>query len=275
MILNGYDTFRQLFPKTTQQMFSRQRVHDTYTAFAQITSDRSANFSTSRTSGESLDLIDVAEDHYNYRFDLNQQGQPFQSFNDKFGGVKLNGDVYSALQQWNFSDPLLTSNATTGAGMDVTGYGSRQNFTQPFLAENIVMVCASSLSFILSLPISEICVWILDGSVQLLMRSKQLYDGVCASTCTLFSEMMRTEGKVQSILIGGRSNNRAAQAIGGTKGAQSLSFDSFYTYVSSLHSPPQPSPTNTTKKPQTQPILPRNRPSKPTSQQTTHHLHSF
>jgi hypothetical protein len=45
------------------------------------------------------------------------------------------------LQQWNFNDPLLTTNETTGTGMDVTGYGARKNFTQPFAAENIAMVC--------------------------------------------------------------------------------------------------------------------------------------
>jgi hypothetical protein len=78
--------------------------------------------------------------------------------------------------------------------MDVTGYNSRQNFTQPFPASSIVM----------------------------------LYDGACASTCTLFSEMMRVQGGVKSIALGGRPTANQIQAIGGVKGAQSLGFDSFF-----------------------------------------------
>jgi hypothetical protein len=53
--------------------------------------------------------------------------------------VALNGDSSANLIQNDFSDPFFTINETTGAGMDVTGYGTRQNFT-PFPAENIVMV---------------------------------------------------------------------------------------------------------------------------------------
>jgi hypothetical protein len=43
--------------------------------------------------------------------------------------------------RWNLNDPLTTRNATYGLGSDVTGYGSRTNFTQPFAAENIILVC--------------------------------------------------------------------------------------------------------------------------------------
>lgn len=100
------------------------------------------------------------------------------------------GDSFSNIIRWNLNDPLTTSNSSWGFGVDITGYGSRANFTQPFPAENIVM----------------------------------LYDGYCASTCTLFSEWMHRQGGVKSIAMGGRPNKHPIQAIGGVKGAQDLGF---------------------------------------------------
>lgn len=139
----------------------------------------------------------LSENHLNFRFDLDKNRQKFTSFSEKFGPMSLDGDSFTALQQWNFNDSLITSNETTGAGMDVTGYGSRINFTQPFPAENIVM----------------------------------LYDGVCASTCTIFSELMRNQGKVKSIALGGRPSAKAIQGVGGVKGSQSLAFDDMFTFA--------------------------------------------
>ena len=45
-----------------------------------------------------------------------------------------------------------------------------------------------------------------------------LYDGYCASTCTIFSELMRQQGGVKTIALGGRPNKDIIQAVGGVKG---------------------------------------------------------
>ena len=190
IILNGFDAFRQLFPQTQESMFARQRMSPAFKAIAQISSDRSANFSATSDP----DTINIAENHFNFRFDIDENRAKFTSFEDKFGPVSLNGDMVTNLQQWNFNDSLLTTNETFGAGMTVTGYGSRTNFTQPFPASSIVM----------------------------------LYDGACASTCVLFSEMMRVQGNVKSVVLGGRPTSSQIQAIGGVKGAQSLGFDGVF-----------------------------------------------
>jgi hypothetical protein len=85
-------------------------------------------------------------------------------------------------------------------GEYITGYGPRTNFTQPFAAEDIVM----------------------------------LYDGYCASTCTIFSEFMRLQGGVKSIAYGGRPNSDSStpiiQGVGGVKGANNYP----YGYIVSL-----------------------------------------
>lgn len=85
----------------------------------------------------------------------------------------------------NLSDPLITENS---GGIYVSGYQNRSNITiPPFEAENIVVV----------------------------------YDGYCASTCTIFSELMRQQAGVQTIALGGRPTSDIIQAVGGVKGTNS------------------------------------------------------
>lgn len=119
-------------------------------------------------------------------------------------------------------------NETYGTGEEITGYGSRTNFTQPFAAEDIVMI----------------------------------YDGYCASTCTIFSEFMRTQAGVKSIAYGGRpsgdSSTPIIQAIGGVKGANNYP----YTYVYALASAALEFKVTTEQKALLQPLtnlLPYNR----------------
>lgn len=89
----------------------------------------------------------------------------------------------------NLTDPLITDNS---GGIYVSGYLNRSNITtSPFLAENIVVV----------------------------------YDGYCASTCTIFSEFMRRQAGVQTIALGGRPNKDIIQAVGGVKGTNSYPWD--------------------------------------------------
>jgi hypothetical protein len=131
---------------------------------------------------------------FNYRFDLNITNQPFESIDDKYTPHVYNGDNYTALWRWNLDDPLLVA----GYGSGFTGYGNRTNFKQPFDAADIVM----------------------------------LYDGVCASTCTVFSEFMRIQGGVKSITMGGRhyegDSAPIIQSYGGIKGAQVLKFEEIF-----------------------------------------------
>lgn len=81
----------------------------------------------------------------------------------------------------------------------MTGYGFRKNFTRPFGGpENIVL----------------------------------LFDGYCASTCTLFSQFMKWDAGVKSIAMGGRPEIQGKiQGVGGVKGSQSYGFSSVYSYT--------------------------------------------
>lgn len=190
-LLCGYDTFRQLFPQIEQDGFTRIRSHDALQIISKQVSDRASNFSFG--SKEASDYT-YYQTPLNYRFDLNVNGSHFSSHEDKFGPIQLSNDNFTNIMRWEVDDPTLVS-SIWGVGTNVTGYGDRKNFTQPFDASNIVLV----------------------------------YDGACASTCVIFSEFMRTQAGVRSIAFGGRPTKAPIQGIGGTKGANSYDFASIYS----------------------------------------------
>jgi hypothetical protein len=137
-ILQGYDLFRQLFPNIIQDGYTRWRESDTFLTIAQIYSDQSANFTAGSASVENIKQYETT---FNKGYDLNFTNQPFLTFADKFAPHVYKGDNYTALMRWNLTDPLTTSDVNFGVGTDITGYNSRTNFTQPFLPENIILVC--------------------------------------------------------------------------------------------------------------------------------------
>ncbi|CAG8980972.1 hypothetical protein HYALB_00011080 [Hymenoscyphus albidus] len=49
-----------------------------------------------------------------------------------------------------------------------------------------------------------------------------LQDGTCGSTCALFSQLMKSQGGVRSIAVGGRAKAGPMQGVAGSKGAQVL-----------------------------------------------------
>jgi len=90
--------------------------------------------------------------------------------------------AYRSRADCSDSDVLTPINS---GGIYVSGYLQRANITkQPFAPENIVVV----------------------------------HDGYCASTCTIFSELMTAQGGVKTIALGGRPNKDIIQAVGGVKG---------------------------------------------------------
>ncbi|RDW61372.1 hypothetical protein BP5796_11264 [Coleophoma crateriformis] len=185
-ILHGYDTFRQLFPEIVQRDYTRFRENEQLLTIADIFSDAIPANYTPETA--SADTIGYYESFFNWRYDYNVTEQPFPSFDAKFAPHEFMGDDYTSIVRWNLNDPLTTINSTWGFGIDITGYGSRTNFTQPFAAENIII----------------------------------LYDGYCASTCIILSEFLKWDAGVKSVAMGGRPNKDPIQGMGGVKGAQSF-----------------------------------------------------
>ncbi|KAL5325004.1 hypothetical protein ACEPPN_006126 [Leptodophora sp. 'Broadleaf-Isolate-01'] len=118
----------------------------------------------------------------------------FSNWNALGGPYLIHGDNFTAEMRYNLSDPIVES----GNGIIVSGYLNNTDILpQVFASEDIVV----------------------------------LYDGSCGSTCTVFSQMMKSQGNVRSIAVGGRPQLGPMQGVGGSKGAQVYGYDVIQTIV--------------------------------------------
>ncbi|QDS76907.1 hypothetical protein FKW77_004139 [Venturia effusa] len=193
IILQGYDLFKQLFPLIDPYAAGdRFRAHESFDLIGQFASNISGFYPRSLNLSDQ-NILDLESLPLNYRSDLNPTTNAhFTSWPDKYGPETHHGDNFTKLFKWWLDDPLTTWNS---GGIEVTGYGIPAT-PQPFNASNIVIV----------------------------------YDGYCASTCTIFSELMQRLAGVQTIAMGGRPNDNIIQAVGGTKGTNNFS----WSYIQSL-----------------------------------------
>jgi hypothetical protein len=126
---------------------------------------------------------------------LNAVLQPFKSWAELYGGpIASRGDSFTSILRYNFSSDLLENPFT------ISGYGSRKGLTQPFEAANIVL----------------------------------LHDGYCASTCAVFSDLMRRQAGIKSYVLGGLPRYGPMQPVGGTKGCLLLTFSLMSKYISTV-----------------------------------------
>jgi hypothetical protein len=131
-----------------------------------------------------------------------ETGQPFTSWKDYFGPVEFYGDKFTHLVRYNLSDPNFDE-YDSNYGFVVSGYGDDTNVPpQPFKSENIVL----------------------------------LSNGECSSTCTTFSHLLKWQGKVKSIMVGGRPQEGPMQYIGGVKGKQVYTLSGIVDITSQFYS---------------------------------------
>jgi hypothetical protein len=201
-ILLGYDLYKQLFPEGIGHAAAdRFRAHESTDLIGQKFSKISASIErriVDPAENETLYelMYDVVAYVFNYRSQLDVNDENFSSWEDEFGPVEIHNDNFTNLMRWNLSDVLTPYNS---GGVYVHGYGNLTNFTQPFAAEDIVVVT----------------------------------DGYCASTCTIFSELMRQRAGVKYISLGGRADDGITQAVGGVKGTNNFPWN-YIQYVAQL-----------------------------------------
>lgn len=136
---------------------------------------------------------------FNFHSYDDANSKPFTSWDDMLGPTTFNGDQFTNLLRYNLSNPLTSTSDAFSIGVTVTGYLDRANFTkQPFDAADIAI----------------------------------LSDGICASTCSLFTELMHIQAGVRTFAIGGRPQYGPMQPVGGTKGSLVLQS----SYLASLSS---------------------------------------
>jgi hypothetical protein len=186
-ILQGYDMFKQLFPDIEPLGTNRWRAHQALDLVGQSISAFSSQFP--REFGDNRTISFAQSSYFDYHMDMKEDGTAFSSWDEKIGPQEVKGELYTTPSRWNLSDVYVPY---VSGGINVTGYGVLANVTGPpkFAPENIVIVT----------------------------------DGYCASTCTIFSELMKQQAGVKTIAMGGRSNKNPIQAIGGVKGVNNYAF---------------------------------------------------
>ncbi|KAF7196077.1 Peptidase S41 family protein ustP [Pseudocercospora fuligena] len=188
-ILQGYDLFKQLFPALLPYGANRFRAHEAFDLIGQEVS-RFSDIIGNRSLDSNDTVKYLQSSAFDYHTDVDVNYTSFTSWPDKYSPAKLGPaqDTFTGLIRWNLSDVLTTKNS---GGIVISGYLNRTNITKArFKAENIVI----------------------------------LTDGYCASTCTIFSELMRQQAGVRTINLGGRPNRDITQAVGGVKGTNNYDY---------------------------------------------------
>ncbi|KAL1956542.1 hypothetical protein VTO42DRAFT_7013 [Malbranchea cinnamomea] len=191
-IFLGYDAFKQLFPKAPIDDAFNFR----YSEQLDLLGDFVNNYLTDPETRDKPTADVLRGTTFDINAFLDMDNKKFKNW-DAFVGPETNdadrGD-FTELARWNLNDE-----ATTRSGeFVVSGFLNRTDLPpQVFKAEDIIL----------------------------------LTDGTCASTCTIFANLLKKNG-VKSIVAGGRPRDGAVQAIGGVKGSNVLSFSVIYTYVS-------------------------------------------
>lgn len=186
----GFEVFKQLFPTVEPYGGSRYRANYALKIYSAGLADIAAN--------KSIEVLDDEVWESATQNDLlwsnikNENGTAFKSFLDYWGPDVINNDTFVSIRRYNFSN--THGGHTLSPGFNLTGYAPEPTPAQPFKPENIVI----------------------------------LSDGLCGSTCAIFAELMREQGNVHTIMVGGRPKNTPAQAVGGSKGSQVLPFDTLY-----------------------------------------------
>ncbi|ORY10260.1 hypothetical protein BCR34DRAFT_602239 [Clohesyomyces aquaticus] len=200
-IIVGFEVFKQLFPGIEPYGATRYRAHEAFEVFSAAIADFVTNETFAQEKPDEYATVVAGAGVFNYKTVLNVSHQPFETFRDYYGPHINNNDTFTALRRYNFSQPIGGYPYDTTSEFRVTGYLSNSPAPpQPFASENIVI----------------------------------LQDGLCSSTCAIFSELMREQGKVQTIAVGGRPTKAPMQGIAGTKGANVLDFNTIITFLAQM-----------------------------------------
>ena len=185
LVDQGHDLFMHLFPHLLPYNAVNLRATPDLDLVGQGVSDSVMKYFIPQSDPSKIDSSDpiniAASLPYNYRHDLKTDGRSsYTSWSDFFGPKITPYESLTNLFRENLSDPFFESSN----GFVMGGTLDRTTITQPFAAENIIL----------------------------------LYDGICHSTCAIFSELMKTQVGTRSITVGGRPQYGPMQGVGGTKG---------------------------------------------------------
>lgn len=197
-LLSGYDLFLNLFPDLFPYGANRLRAHEAFDIIGQTVSATAGPvypWNKADPPGPGVALNTFLGTPFDYAEDVDVNYQNFGSWQQKYGPHAFNGDKFTSLIRWNLSDP----NQEYLNGFTVNGFQDREGVVPapPYLTENVVM----------------------------------LYDGYCASTCAIFTEFMTRQARVKTVVVGGQPSYAPMQTVGGTRGVNTWTFSTIYTFI--------------------------------------------
>ncbi|KAI1735463.1 hypothetical protein F4680DRAFT_469992 [Xylaria scruposa] len=185
-VLLAVDTFKRFFPDIEPFGGSRLRATRSTNVMGETITDYFNQLSATDPDKSVLTTVEwVATTRVDADTDSN-----FTSWSQFFGPVSSSDDVFTKTQRFNLSSEVVADNfADAGDNFSITLAPAQG--TAPWAPEDIII----------------------------------LTDGDCSSACALFVEMMHHEAGVRTVTVGGRPTTGPMQAVGGTRGARSLSTD--------------------------------------------------
>lgn len=190
-ILQGLDTFKQLFPDVEPPFAVRGAATPNHNVLGRLLT-RIIDSNGSLFSDSSLEdvssmapLIALVT-----TISTDTDGKSWESYDDFFGPVEYNGGNFTNVARYDLSAPEIT----IPLNQNVTGYGDNTvDYAPPWTGENIIL----------------------------------LHDGTCASTCAIFSNLMKGHADVRSVVVGGVPQHGPMQGVGGTRGSNTIPIQSF------------------------------------------------
>lgn len=190
--LSAIDLYGQFFPQIPVQDFHRIRRTEAFDLIANLASNITLVPDLNKTSNARD--IDIYRQPFNYRYELNEKIQHFPNLTSMLNGIPYRNDNYTAIKRLDYNAPYLAANGTSWSeGIEITGYDSRTNYTQPFPASSILL----------------------------------LTDGTCSSACVTLSKSLISLG-IQSIVLGGRPHLNLTQSLGGARSLRAWSMQEVY-----------------------------------------------
>ncbi|KAK6337789.1 hypothetical protein TWF696_001269 [Orbilia brochopaga] len=197
----GFELYKQLFPAAPAKSYYRIRAHGASqiyaTASEKIATDENVEqliqyaYSDGKNSTLSTEEVTTVFTELSRGFSrqnvLDVKGNKLKNLDSWIGGV-LSPRVNDSVSA------VVQTNLDLEFDSEISGFGLLKNFTetpQPFQIPDILL----------------------------------LSDGTCASTCTIFAELLKREQPgISTIVVGGRPNNAPSAHVGGTHGSRILYF---------------------------------------------------
>ncbi|CAH0004513.1 unnamed protein product [Clonostachys byssicola] len=200
----GYAVFKLFFPDIAPSQLGRVRATSYINTLGSVVTGILEDTSIPQNSSiwQNAYSLSTTPDLSSYeKLDIN--GKTFPGWKDLFGPVQSYGDNFTHPAKYNLSSQSITNDLD----FPVPGYGPEPSLNL----------------------LSKDQLWSGDDIIM-------LHDGYCASTCAIFSEMMKTDGGVKSVAVGGLPEYGAMQGVAGTRGTLRREWADLSKYIELLRS---------------------------------------